>query len=634
MNEYTSSGTQWFEEKVRDDAAKSLFAKFESIKGQSRLRIALDRFYLSLYHDESYQGYGNSLDFIDSLVSGLRDRLNENVIQRIVSTFCAKLAKSKPKPSVLTDNADWGLLSRAKYRDRAIWAAMHQLRMYEKQRKADIHMVVNGTGGIYVGHRGGRPYAEVVPPWETFIDPSEARYGEPRTLYRQHFIDRRVAAKLWLKYREAIMQAKCASTEDIMFTVGSAEADMIELVSAWRLPSFPGADDGKLVVAIDGKALEFAGWKRDHFPIAFSRFLEPPRGWFGIGAVASLVGLQLELNRTLSYRQEAMSLIKSFVLIEHGSKVVETDFSDEVGNFIYWSGTKPEIVAPAAVNPETFTHSDRVKASMFSQVGMNEMIATSMKPAGIDSGKAIRAYADMVDDSIHDVLLRREQQILDVGELILDAFEDIDESETEFKPLVYVGPFGTEKIDYAKFKGDRDAFVLKMQPSSSLSTTLSGKFEDLEDMRALGLVEDPQEMEELLQMPDLTASTSRRNSMRELIREVLEVEILEKGNAVSPEPSWDLQRCLKMSMQIRLHAQLRHAPQDRIDLLRLFEQKCIYHINAAKKAEAEAAAAANASGGMIPPDEPPIPPDASGIPLEGMPEEMASPDTGGLPVAL
>jgi hypothetical protein len=613
-----------FELSQRESAASALKAKFEAIKSRSRVRIAFDRFYLSLFSDESYSGYSNNADMVDTLLNGLRERLNENVIQRIVSTFCTKLSKSRPRPSVLTDNADWSLLQRAKIRDRAIWGAMHAVRAYELQRQADVHMAICGTGGIFVGHRAGRPYAEVVPPWECFVDTSEARYGKPRTLYRQHFMDRRLAMRLWKKFKNQIKQARCASGDDIAFTTGSDDADMIELVTAWRLPSFPGAEDGKLIVITDDVCLEYGDWKRDHFPIAWSRFLQPPRGFFGIGATQTLVGLQLELNRTLAYRQEAMSLIKPYVLCESGSKVVETDFSDEVGNFIWYTGTKPEIVTPSAVHPETFQHSDRVKASMFSQVGLNEMVASSFKPAGVNSGRAIRAYSDMVDDQIHDVLLRREQQMVDFGELLLDALEDIDESEGEKKPIVYVGPFGTEKIDYSKFSDDRDSFVLRVQPTSSLSTQLSGKFEDLEDMRSLGLIEDPQEMEDLLQMPDLTASTSRRNSMRELIREVLEVQILDKGNYVPPDPDWDHERCLKEANRTRLYAQLRGAPADRIELLRQFEQKCVYFINEAAKAELDQ----QASGGMIPSDESALPPDApvDGAPPEsfdaGMPAEM------------
>lgn len=595
---------QWYDGKVAPGADSScIFERFDAIKSKSKTRIEFYRFFMSLYHNDAIEGYGSD-NSVAVMLGLMRDVLNENAIQRITSVLCAKFSRSRPRPSVLTDESDFGLMRRAKVRDRAIWASMRRIRAYELFRLSDLHMILCGTGAIYVGHRKGSVYGEIVPPWELMVDAAEARYGTPRTLYRWQCVDRRQFAKLHPKFKEEIMMARSTSFDDVNYLTGG-NGDMIDVVTCWRLPSFEGAGDGRVAVAIDGTIIDGCEWKRDHFPIAISRFLLAPRGFFGVGAVETLVGLQLELNRTLMARQEAMALIKPYVLLEHGSKVVETDFSDECGNFIWYSGTKPEIVTPSAVNPETFNHSDRVKSSMFQVSGVSEFAASSMKPAGLNSGKALRAYSDMIDDSIHDILQRREQRVVDVGELILDALEDIDSCDDEEKsPLVYVGPFGIQKIDFSEFADDRDEFVLEVQPSSSLSTTLSGKLEDLGDMRDLGIISDPQQMGEMLEMPDLKSYMRNNNSMYELLRYVIEERILDDGDSITPEPTWDIELALKLCSQAMNRLQMQtNVPKGRYELLLAFSKKCIFYQMEAQKALAPSATPESipgAGGGPMP----------------------------------
>jgi hypothetical protein len=612
-------------------AHDALFSRFEEIKKASAIRVSLDRFYSSLYHSESYQGYGANSDFFSTLATGIREILNENVVQRIVSILCAKLARNRAVPSILTTDADWGLKQRAKTRELALQAVFRSARVYERQRQSDLNMVTCGTGALFCGHRKGTVVVDWVPSWEIFVDPSEARYGEPRTLYREQVVDRRQWATLYPAHREAIMNAKPASASDAGFTTGRESSDMIQLVSAWRLPSFEGADDGAFAMCVSDATIAHGPWRRNRFPVAISRYLLAPRGFYGVGAINSLVGLQLELNRTHATTQEAMSLIKPYVLVEAGSKVVRTDFSDEVGNFIEYTGTPPQIVTPNAVHPETLQHTDRLKTAMYASSGIPESAAMAMKPAGLNSGKAIRTYADMSDEAIHDVLQRREQQIVDLGELILDALEDIDELDDEMAPLVYVGPFSTKRVEYSDFADDRDATVLQVQPASELSTLLAGKFEDLEDMRNLGIISDPDDMIDMLQIPDLQALKRRKNSLYDLIRKAIEENVLRDGVAITPDPSWDLERCLALSREARFAAQLAGAPEDRLDLLRIFEEKCIFFL---EKAGANAAA-------MAPPEQPqaveqPLPSHYEDMPNDDdstapIGDEM-SPEAGGFPV--
>lgn len=258
-----------------------------------------------------------------------------------------------------------------------------------------------------------------------------------------------------------------------------------------------------------------------------------------------------------------------------------------------------------------------------------------VKPAGLNSGKALRAYADMQDDNMQSTALAREQQMVDLAECILDEAEDIADSDEENSDasVLYVGATGTEKIDFADASIDRNAFVLKVQTASSLSTTLAGKLEDLEDMRSLGIVTDPVEMTELLQMPDLATASSRKLAMRELLLQCIEERMLVKGDAITPEPTWDLKLALDLCTKTRFRASMMtNVPEGRIDLLHAFEERCIYYLQQADGLTVEPPQPPTQTPpeGMPMPGElpPEIPPEAM-QPVAPMPE--ASPNPGGIP---
>jgi hypothetical protein len=620
---------EWFE---GEKSAGELVRRFERVKAQSRLRVNLCRFYCSLYHDRSFQGFNDGSNVVEVLIEGMRERLNERVITRIVQGLSAKFARQKPKPTVVTDGAKWALRRRAKLYDKYIWGCFHRVGAYQLQRMSDLFAIITGMGAIYVTSRHGQIYAEAVPSWELFVDTAEARYGGPRTLYRHQLIDRRVLGAIYPKHKRAILDAHATGWDDIYHATGTGDSDMVAVVTGWRLPNGPKSEDGRVVVALasgdDQVVLDTAEWNRPRFPFAFCRYGLVPEGFWGMGIVEQLVGQQLELNRTLTFRQEALRLLSApFFLVERGSKIIKSHLSNQIGRIIEYTGIKPTVEIPSAINPEQFQHGDRVKSSMFQQAGVSEMAMQAMKPAGLNSAPAQRAYADMLDDGIHDIFVRREQQVVDLAEVILDEMEDLAEQDGADSSVIYVGPNSTEKIDFRKARIDRDEFVLKVQPTSSLSTTLGGRLEDLSDLRELGLVEDKEEMRELLQLTDLEASAARHGVMRETLYKILEVEILENERSITPEPTWDLQLALTMCIESRMRAQLEGAEEGKIELLRIFESQCMAMLNKAAAGQGSPPIA----GGEVTTQPPPLPP--PGV-VPG-PEGGASPTAGGeQPVAV
>lgn len=607
--------------------ADGFFSVFNKLKEEQSLRVQFDRFWCSLYYDRAYQGFTDGRDwgeiFVD-LLDHSSGRLNENVILRIVATLAAKFAKQKSRPQCLTTMGDWALQRRAEKYTRLFDGALHELRAYELQRQSDTTDIICGTGGIYVGSKNAKLIGRAVPSWELYVDIVDSRRMDPTVLYWRQVVSRRALMRRHPDHREAIETAQGVDTREAFDSFGSFDADVLEYVTAWHLPSDEDADDGRRMIAIPGVVLDDSEWNRPRFPIALSRYMLPPDGFFGIGVVQSLVGQQIELNRTLQSRQTALEMCSApFIAVERGSQIIDSHLSDRIGRILEYTGTKPSVEAPGVIHPEQMQHGDRVKSSMFQSSGVSEMAASSMKPAGLDSGKALRTYADMMDDVFHDALLRRDQQILDLAEVILDEIEAIAEDGGSYKTK-YVGAFGIEEIKYSDVSMDRDSMYLKVLSTSALSATIPGRIQDVLDLQAAGEQFSPEEREHLLNIPDLSESNERRNSMPNLLRQLIEEKMLGDGIWTTPEPRWDLEQCLDIVSKTILMAQVREAPKDRIELLRRFEVECMKLLEMANPPEVPPA-----------PIDPTIAPDAAmGMPPGVAPspiaggESLAGPDMG------
>jgi len=629
--------TVWHEDAEARETSDEFLKCFDALKEQQSLRVQFDRFWCSLYYDRAYQGFCDGRDWGDiftELLEPNSGRLNENVILRIVATLAARFAKQKSKPQCLTTLGDWALQRRADRYSRLFEGAMHEIKVYELQRQSDLTDIICGTGAIYCTSRKSKLIGQAVPCWELYTEIADSRRMIPNRIYWRRILGRRRLMKLYPERAKEIEGAQSVETREAFDAFGAYDVDVVEVVTGWSLPTDEDSDDGRVMTAIRGVVLDDAEWNRPRLPFAFSRYMLPPDGMWGIGVVSGLVGAQAELNRSLANRQTALEMCSApFIAVERGSQIVDSHMSDQIGRIVEYTGTMPSVVAPGTLHPEQMQHTDRVRGSMFSASGLSELAATSLKPAGLDSGKALRVYADMMDDAFHDAMLRRDQQILDLAEIILDEIESIAEDTGSYKTK-YVGPFGIEKIEYSDICIDRDSMYLKVLSTSSLSSTIAGRLEDVVSMQEAGVELSPDEREHLLNIPDLSESSERRNSMPNLLRQLVEEEMLGEGKWTTPEPRWNLQKALDIVSQTILMAQIRKAPADRIDMLRKFEVECMRLDALAKSAVSVSQPPPEPQAAAMPPAvAPEMGPEQAPVPVEGQSpivggEQLTGPDMG------
>lgn len=589
----------WEREELGSDGPHSeLTATLRKIRDRQQFRVTSDRLFQQLFCDLRYVGFEDTASARD-LVDVMDGRLTENVVAEVIETLHAKLDKVQPRPTTDIIAGDWDLQYEGAKLNQYLEGRWAQCKADAKVSFMTLHGLIYGTGLVktYWDSAAKAPCVDVVPPSECWVDPSEARYGEPRTFWQTKAYPREVLLDLFggkdaaKGTEEALKSARgvLGFLEQQNWTGADTASDMVVVGEVWHLPPL-----GRRMLFVDNFVLENEEWKRDRFPFRAFRYGRRPFGFWGYGLPEILIGQQLEVNRTIASRQEAMRYLSApYVLLERGAKIIRSHMSDLIGRIVEYTGLKPEVVAPEPISQSLLTHGGEVRKSMFDRSGVSMLSAASQKPAGLNSGKAIRNYLDNESERFVGIMHEKEDVTVGIAEDMLDL-----EHEHGGSAVLYDGPEGVEEVHFPDLK--RDQYRVKVAKTSALSQSFAGKVQDLMDLRDLGAITDPEDIQEMLPLPDLKRKRDLNLSPRDVIRKVVEVMILKHGQYLEPEPFWDLVYGLEHGTAVLLRCTLleldgKGPGPEKMQMLRTWVQACRDRMNEARDADAAAAAASAAA---------------------------------------
>lgn len=500
-------------------------------------------------------------------------RVTLNIIQSIIDTVISKLSKNKPKPTFLTDGGDWSLQQKAKKLTKFCEGVFSCTDYYKHSINAMKDACIFGTGVVKIYKENGNIKAERVFIDELKVDDQEAFYSKPRQVHQVKFIHKSVLLDLFPEHSFYIEQMN-ASPQDMMVNSNAHQNDMIKVIESWHLPSGkttndrdkPIKHDGIHSISINNKTLFSEPYNKSYFPFVFFRWNEKPIGFWGLGLSESLQGIQLEINKILRTIQVSMHLVSiPKILVEASSKVVTAHLNNKIGGIIKYAGTPPKYEPLGGVPAELFTHLDRLYERAYEISGVSQLAAQSQKPAGLDSGKALREFNDIESERFLEVGHRYEKTFMDAARIMIDIARELYEDHGEFKVKVKGRKF-IETIDWSEVDMSEDKFLMDIFPTSSLSNTPSGRLQDVQELLQAGFISKEDGMK-LLDFPDLESAMSLENSEILDIERMIE-EMVDKGKYQTPEPYQNLEMGIKKCQQAYLKYRAESAPDDRLELLR------------------------------------------------------------------
>ena len=148
-----------------------------------------------------------------------------------------------------------------------------------------------------------------------------------------------------------------------------------------------------------------------------------------------------------------------------------------------------------------FSHLDRLYNRAYEISGISQLSATSLKPAGLESGVALREYSDIETERFVIVGQAYESAFLEIARQMIDLAKDVSEEGKTYEVISY-GDKEIEKIRWSDINLREDQYRMKVYPASLLPTTPAARLQTVIEMAQAGLI-DKAETRSLLDFPDI-----------------------------------------------------------------------------------------------------------------------------------
>lgn len=565
-----------------ENMADAIYATVQYLDREQEHHSHAHLHHMRLYSNRLASGLNGS----DYSVRDDGERIKLNVIKSVIDAAAAQIATNRPRPMYTTTGGNYSQRLRAKRLNKYVAGQFYATKQYDVGLSLFFDAAIFGTGFEHVYSENGRICAERVFPSDIIVDDIEARNGPPRQMFRHMEVDRAVLMERFgtsKKLKHAIENAALIRTDT---SLRMGPSDRCSVVAAWHLPSSETADDGVAAIAVSGAVLHKRPWVRSEFPIVPFRITDAPQGYHGIGFAEELTPIQIEINYIAQKLQMLMNLATTQIWTRKGDGIGKVD-NENMGVRTY--KTTPPVamnIRPAA--SEFFQHLWALYDRAFAITGVSQLAAQAQKPAGLNSGEALRTYNDINSRRFQHVGQKWEQFHIDVADrMIAEAREIAESGDTDGLRVLAGGDGDVEEIRFEDVSIEKDKYVTKVWPVSLLPETPQGKIQTIVELAQADPRIGAHASMLLTGIPDLEGIVNRINAPYDLVNLYLE-NMLERGVYEPPLPYMDLQLAQQECQLRLLQAHKDKVDESRLDLLRRFLDESASMVEMAQMAAPEA----------------------------------------------
>lgn len=493
-------------------------------------------------------------------------RVTENVIQSACDTATSMISHRRARATIQTEGGQFSVQQRAKKLEQFLDGVFEYTKFHDTAVDVFRDAVVFGTGFMKIFSDGDKLAVERVIPDEIKVDELEARTGSPRSMYQVKFVDKYQLADDFPEHAEQIMDAGREQFEHYQAYRRGLDPSTVLVIEAWHLRSGSKHDDSCHALIIDGTTLFKKSWPFPYFPFLEYRWSKPVVGFYGQGLSEQLTGIQLRINQLNHFIQRCQDLIAvPRVFVDIGSKNMKMQISNEIGAVIPYRGKPPVFMTPQAVSPEIYQYKESLWRRAYEITGIQQMGATGMKPAGLESAVALREYNDIGTQRFSVQAQRWENLVPEAAHRFIDLAKRIYRGKRkEATVKTFNKKRLIEKISWGDVDLDKDVFVISVEAASILSRTPAGRTQQVVELAQGGVI-DQDEARRLLDHPDLRRSMDIQLAAIEDIEAAIEDCL--NGDYRPPEPFQDLASGIKRFQMAYLKARRDNAPPEILDLL-------------------------------------------------------------------
>jgi len=510
--------------------------------------------------------------------------VSENLIASNVDTVCAEISATDVRVRFMTDDADWAEQRRARHLEFYVEALCKKLGVDEIHRDQFKVGALKGTAlvKVWVDWAEKTPRVALVQPDDIVVDEQETRNGRPMQMHERAFIDRDVLRAAYPDASDAIDQAQRDDRGGSWSRwAGYRPLVRNELVvlESYRLAVGNSGTEyhrpGRHVVCIDGAVLIDEEWTEDFFPYAEFRWSRRPGKYYGIGLGERISGHQRRKNK-INWQTDRQldhhSAPVTYVGQADANLAVKT--INRVGTIAVVKGPPPTTVIPQAVSPELLRRGEQVTESAFEETGLSRMAATSRKPPGLVSGRALMEYRDQ--RSMRFALPEKgfENSKLRIAWLLVWACKQLGD---DAPAMLRRSRFGRKKFEW----GDVDIEDARLQvyAASNLARTPAGRQQLALDWAQAGVI-TADEARRLAGHEDVEHTWSTFTAALENIERMIDESL--DGEVIIPEPYHNLKLLVWRYNQEYQLAEMNGAPEEILDSLQVTIRQAAWMLSLAE----------------------------------------------------
>lgn len=517
---------KWWLAESDEELVAQLLSTTAYLKKVHQPRIRQASIFTRLFSGKPLYNYLANVGTMDNSQQLPIGRPTANVCYSCTDTLVSRISQDRPRPVFLTDNGHYKERHLSQMMNNFILGEFYRTRAYSLGTLALRDSCAIGDGFVKVFRKENKVALDRVLSTELLTDYNDAYYGNPRSLIQMKLIDRSEALALDPKKADVILKAQHGNVDNTPLSTETV-SDQFIVSEGWRLPSGKNTNDGRHVIVCSSGVLVDEAWEKDRFPFAKIGYNPNIIGYFSQGLIEILMPTQMEIYKMLIIASQSIELMGvPRVLIDEFSSILETAFNNNIGSIIKFKNTPPQFVNAESNPPEIYEWIKWLIQNAYQMSGISAMAAQSQKPAGLNSGEAIRSFDDLQTDRFAALSKRYQDFYPDLAYLIIEEASEIAKETGEYL-TVYPNKDGTREVDLPEAVVLRDSYIIQCYEESSLPKDPAGRRATLSEMLAAGEISQ-QEYRRLAAFPDLQQSDSLANALEERILKNLD-DIVEKG---------------------------------------------------------------------------------------------------------
>lgn len=314
---------------------------------------------------------GNVVGYWHLINSDYTSTISENVIQSAIDALTSQLAAKNAIPFFDTVNGTFAQQQIMKLVEQYFSMAYDEQNVTATVTDAFRDACIFGTGFVYIDQN--TKLIKKALPWQVMYRPSEDTYGKPTRVYYER--KSYPTSMLPFKYKDNVEYVTFGEYYD---TVNNVKAYVIDDVIYKVEEYLPGV-----------------------IPIIPIHYVNPVVGKDTTSVVDILYGIQMKLQDLFDTYSEAIrrNPAQTFI-VPQGSDVKVTALSNRVGQYITYKPIEGVNNPVASLTPDFISEQYNqaiatLKQDAYELVGISRLSAQSVKPSGVDSGRAMKTLNDI-----------------------------------------------------------------------------------------------------------------------------------------------------------------------------------------------------------------------------------------------